>query len=141
MTIKQEIYQDLKPVYPWTSWFKRIASRIIFPPVLLWDRLKFVVNAIAGNKVGELILPAQGNKEEQDFWNHETKNNIDNINKSGELTVKKIAVKTYDGAILDTIEMSHPEQTNIPRRLMTASLLIMLHYMQHYGLRTENRKC
>jgi hypothetical protein len=111
MTDRQEIYQAPKPVYPWASWFKRIAFRIIFPPILLWDALKFIVNAAIGKKVGEIILLAQKKIKLKD--KHNVQNKINTINKSKDLNVKKPEVKTYDGAILDTVEINHLDKANI----------------------------
>jgi len=53
------IYNASKPKYSGWEWFKYIAARVIFPPVLFWDAIKLGANRLIGERVGKIILPAQ----------------------------------------------------------------------------------
>lgn len=99
------IFQTSKPQY--TSWqrFQAIASRVIFPPILLWDLLKFGFNYLAGEAIGKIVLPSQ------------------NINPFLSLTqpqyfhtlpFEQHTVVTYDKVKLDTLEITHPSQKHTP---------------------------
>lgn len=99
-------YNAPKPKYSRWEWFKSIAVRIVFPPVLLWDFIKLVANKSLGERVGKIILPAQ------------TSNFDSNIDKDIEyarephLSYTKYQVKTHDGAVLDTLEIQHVSQND-----------------------------
>lgn len=103
-TANDHHYDAPKPKVRKRTWAKRIAFRFFFPPILLWDASKLLVNTLAGNKVGEQVLPAQnlGVADQEAF---ETK--IAGINHSADLTADKYTVVTHDGAKLDTLQINH----------------------------------
>lgn len=106
-----EIFEAPAPIRKW-RWLK-IISRIVFPPLLLWDGLKALTRLIIsrqynGKNLGHKILAAQKLDREK-------------IREEFDATPflkppKKILVKTHDGAKLDTIEIEgenpYPEEKN-----------------------------
>lgn len=50
-----EIYNTPKPRYNRWEWFKFIVVRLVFPPILLWDLIKFGVNKLLGEWVGSWL--------------------------------------------------------------------------------------
>lgn len=102
-------YKASKPKYSKWQRFKFIFIRTIFPPVLLWDLIKSIVNKWKGEEIGRSILPAQLRAVNQfDDINDET------VSNDPDLDYKKYNVVTHDGAILDTLEITHkvPQDTN-----------------------------
>lgn len=98
-----EPYWAPRPKFPKKTLAINIISRILFPPILLWDAIKFLINKLAGAKLGNLMLPAQNNhfsttKEELDkIWMEAQRNkNID---------IEELSVVTYDHANLDTFQI------------------------------------
>ena len=53
------IYRINKPHKTSYEWFKIIGFRVLFPPILLLDSLRFLVNTVFGRLVGIPVLPAQ----------------------------------------------------------------------------------
>ncbi len=104
-----KIYNAPKPGYSGWEWFKFSAVRIFFPPVLLWDLIKFGANKLLGEWVGGLVLPAQKNN-----FNYfaVTDDAVSNYN-GDELTCEKHKVITHDKVHLDTFEVKHKSQTMI----------------------------
>ncbi|OGT46447.1 MAG: hypothetical protein A3E83_00870 [Gammaproteobacteria bacterium RIFCSPHIGHO2_12_FULL_41_20] len=86
---------------PWTTWAKRIIARLFFPPLLLWDLLKFAVRQLAGKKVGNLVFLAQNRPLEQ----------VELPELSKFLSRKKIKIITHDHAELDTMEIQNENNT------------------------------
>lgn len=108
-TLQSDSYNAPKPKYSNWEWFKFIALRIVFPPVLLWDLIKLGVNKLIGELVGGWVLPAQNN----DFICPEISEDIIcNDNKIG-LTFERHRVITHDAAHLDTFEITHNSQTKL----------------------------
>lgn len=99
-----------RPWGPWT-WFKKIAVRVLFPPLLIWDALKFTVNFFSGRAVGKRVLAAQTkitpDKRKRWLENAETDLN--------DTTLKRVRVITHDLAILDTIEIQNKNSFNQPK--------------------------
>ncbi|HEX4045403.1 MAG TPA: protein SidB [Gammaproteobacteria bacterium] len=103
----------------WTTWVKRIGIRLLFPPILLWDGIKFGVNRLAGETMGRLILAAQNDEyynkyictpEHPDPVGEKIKHI--NETKGAALTTMKGKVYTHDGACLDTFEIK--QKADIP---------------------------
>ncbi len=95
----------IKPAeYTTWQWTKTIAARVLFPPVLLWDLSKKAVNALLGETVGRLVLPAQ----DIDFSRAHI-NNVSALDKKN-LTHERHTIVTSDGAELDTLEIKHAAQ-------------------------------
>lgn len=96
-----------KPQSTYGQWFKFIAIRLILPPLLLWDILKFLINKLAGAAVGRLVLKGQT----IDFSNVRR----DDVKALDTETLKHVKhrVITYDGAHLDTFEIQHQSQKMI----------------------------
>lgn len=104
-----KIYNAPKPEYSSWEWFKYIAVRTIFPPVLLWDLTKIGANKLLGETVGNLILPAQTiNFDALEV----TDANVGRYNNTN-LTCEKHEVITQDGVHLDTFEVKHASQSTI----------------------------
>lgn len=97
------VYHAIKPTKTPFQWVKTIGLRLIFPPILLWDGLKILTNALFGRAIGRIVLPAQkinfsaSQRKEDEFY-------------EGELKCVRHLVKTYDGCKLDTLEIKHPSQ-------------------------------
>ncbi len=104
-----KIYHAPKPEYTNWEWFKFIAVRTVFPPVMLWDLLKIGANKLLGDQVGGMILPAQNIKFDHLAINDELVNYLNEDN----LTCEKHAVITHDEILLDTLEVQHVSQKNI----------------------------
>ena len=102
------IYQAPKPRYSGFTWFKVIAARIIFPPVLLWDLIKLGANKWLGRWVGGLILQAQECKHYVPAVTNET---VSYYNEP-QLSCAKYKVITHDRVLLDTLEIVHQSQAN-----------------------------
>lgn len=96
------IYNAPKPSYTNWQWFNWITIRTIFLPVLLWDVLKWLVNKIAGNAIGKLVLEAQS----RIAYHYPL-----------EQTFSRFHIKTHDNVELDTLLISpdeHSENTATP---------------------------
>lgn len=104
-----KIYNAPKPEYSNWEWFKFIAMRTVFPPVLLWDLTKFGANKLLGGFVSNLILPAQNGNFDHLVVTDDT---VSNYNE-GSLICEKHEVITHDAAHLDTFEVKHTAQANI----------------------------
>src|SRR5437762_3516676 len=103
-----------KPSYTSWDWFKFIAMRVIFPPVLLWDLLQFIVNQCLGKWVGSFVLEAQHQYvHEQEFKTLSIPEQ--NVFKGKGLTCHFHHVITHDGIRLDTIEYNPKSLKNIPK--------------------------
>ena len=103
------VYKAPKPRKSGTAIATKIATRIVFPPILLWDAAKFVVNKQFGEKVGNEVLPAQNSGFAATYSNNSLENYVKNINSSNVLIANRFQVKTHDGAVLDTLEIK-PEE-------------------------------
>src|SRR5688500_19020581 len=103
------IYNAPKPEYSNWEWFKFIAVRTVFPPVLLWDVIKFVANKLLGEIVRNLVLPAQNQTCDHIVVNDDTVSNYNERN----LICEKHEVVTHDDVHLDTFEVTHTAQRNI----------------------------
>jgi len=44
--------------FSWKKWGKRIGSRLLFPPILLWDITKLTINLLFGKLIDQRALPA-----------------------------------------------------------------------------------
>lgn len=99
-------YSAPKPVLN-KSRRKFIATRVLFPPVLIWDLLKYGVNKLAGKPIGKLLLPVQGKASEYPLPQ------LSRLN-SRLLTWEKHQITTWDGAVLDTLEAQPRWQANVP---------------------------
>lgn len=104
-------YKAPKPKFSSWEWFKFIAIRTIFPPILLWDLITLRTNKLLGAWVGRLVLPAQ-NKVSDNF---QVESFILNYNSGNGYNEKELAIEwhkiiTHDDANLDTIEITHKSQ-------------------------------
>lgn len=108
-------YQAPKPSKPWKTWAKLIAARVFFPPVLLWDAAKAIMNSFLGETIGEIILPAQDLGFREIYNDHSTF--INRIIKPKKLSAQKILVSTHDNANLDTLEIKQKNDTETPVEL------------------------
>ncbi len=100
-----------KPQYTYWEWFTFIGLRVIFPPVLIWDLLKYVGNWLFGEKISKKVLPAQG----FDFSQLGVKAIPDySVLNTPSLSYQKHTVITHDGAELDTLEITQNAQMERP---------------------------
>lgn len=98
-------YVAPKPTYPKYHWLYIITARIFFPPILLWDLLKYVMNRLLGSLVSRIVLPAQDMKKfKVVYTEHPSVVPYKRLN--------RIKVITHDGAHLDTIEFKHLYHAN-----------------------------
>lgn len=104
-----KIYNAPKPKYSGWEWFKFIAIRAVFPPVLLWDLIKIGANKLLGEWVSGLVLPAQNENFDDLAVSDDT---VSNYNED-DLICEKHDVITHDGAHLDTFEVRHRPQESI----------------------------
>lgn len=104
-----KIYNAPKPIYSNWDWFKFIAARMVFPPILLWDLIKHGANKLLGEWVGSLVLPAQDMNFNYMAVRDESVSNYNENN----LTCEKHKIITHDDAHLDTFEVQHKSQENI----------------------------
>lgn len=104
--IMAKIYNALKPEYSGWEWFKFIAIRTIFPPILLWDLAKFGINKLVGELVSSLVLPAQ----DDDFDDLAITDDTVTQHNGREFICEKHEVITHDEAHLDTFELRHGSQ-------------------------------
>ena len=102
------IYHAPKPTYSWTSWAKFIALRFFFPPVLLWDGLKLLVNHFAGEKLGATIVPASVKGDQLAEDDNTAKANKELLAlPSKHIHCKQVIINTHDQASLDTVELEY----------------------------------
>lgn len=106
------IYNISKPQFTNSKWAYSIMTRIIFPPVLIWDLLKLSTNWLVGGLVGQIVLPAQ-NKS----LDYIKINNPSSLDRKSALTHTSHTVITHDGAELDTLEITHESQKNLSKEL------------------------
>lgn len=104
-----KIYHAPKPRYSKWEWFKFIAVRVVFPPILLWDLLKFGINKLLGAWVSGIVLPAQN----RDFTDLKINDDAASMLSENDLTCEKHEVITHDDAHLDTFEIKHMSQKDI----------------------------
>lgn len=146
LTDQPSIYEAPRPSVSWTSWLKRIVKRIVFPPILLWDGLKFLANYFLGESIGRLVLMAThaaqlrerekklkeimskdiSEEEKQDelkylpysapLFREQHKNTTSNYLAADkvkkDIKVTRKTIKTYDGALLDTLMISSVTNIN-----------------------------
>lgn len=98
------IFNLAKPQYTLGQWSKSIAIRIIIPPILLWDLLKLAGNYFLGTFIGGIILPAQ----KRNFSMYQIQD-VAQLN-TEILHHEQHSVVTYDGASLDTLEITPASQ-------------------------------
>lgn len=65
-------YRAPKPVKTKFQWFKIIALRVIFPPILLWDLLSILVNALIGRYMAVKYFRLQGTSKNWDYMMQES---------------------------------------------------------------------
>jgi hypothetical protein len=94
------------PRYSRWEWFKFIALRVVFPPVLLWDLAKRVGNNLLGAWIGGMVLPAQN--ENFDFY--AIPDEVVSACNESNLICEKHTIITHDGAQLDSLEVNHVDQ-------------------------------
>ena len=82
-------YNAPRPEYTAWEWAKSIGSRILFPPILIWDVLKLGVNKLAGEMVSELILPAQK-------YGVYDRKSTENLNMINDFFHKELTITTHD---------------------------------------------
>jgi pimeloyl-ACP methyl ester carboxylesterase len=108
------IYQAPKPKMTGSAlaWMI-LLFRIFFPPILVWDIAKFVMNWLFGGLISRLVLQAQ-----DCGYNHQYKNHIpsevERINQEGNLAAERFSVLTHDAATLDTLEIRSKEEKTAP---------------------------
>ena len=100
------IFRTQKPHYPASQWFKFVIARVIFPPILLWDLLKYGVSNLAGGMIGQIILAPPSN-------------NIDissgPIRKlQSKLHSEQHTIYTYDGAALNSCVIINTLVSTLP---------------------------
>jgi hypothetical protein len=91
-----------KPVKPWNYWL-----RIVFPPMLLWDLIKYATNTMVGDYVGKnYIIPAALYLRNESLG-HNCANFREerDIESAANLPVKihKFKIETYDNAALGPV--------------------------------------
>lgn len=104
-----KVYNAPKPTYSTWEWFKSIALRIVFPPVLVWDLFKLGANKLFGRFISQLVLPAQNSS----FDHLAVTDELLELYNTQDLICEKHEVITYDGAHLDTFEVKHNDQNNL----------------------------
>lgn len=104
-----KIYNAPKPEYSGWEWFKFIAIRTIFPPVLLWDLAIFGINKLVGEFVSSLVLPAQ----QENFDYMAVNDDKVSLYNEDDLICEKHEVITHDEAHLDTFEVRHQSQEHL----------------------------
>ena len=92
-----------KSHYPIEQRIKSFMLRIIFPPILVLDLLKFIINNLIGTLIGKLILPSQTIKGSSIEDLRQLRGGVN-------LTHERHTVATHDGAVLDTLEIKHKSQ-------------------------------
>ncbi|WP_133137497.1 alpha/beta fold hydrolase [Legionella rowbothamii] len=104
-----KVYNAPKPRYSGWEWFKFIAIRSVFPPVLFWDLIKLGANKLLGEGVGSLVLPAQN----ESFVHLAVSDDSVSYYNDDNLACEKHEVITHDGIHLDTFEVKYKSQENI----------------------------
>jgi pimeloyl-ACP methyl ester carboxylesterase len=102
-------YNAPKPKKPWSYWISQIIARVVFPPILIWDAMKYAMNYAFGTRICKLIVMSQDDSVIPksafvDTWvNNKLPNQIQrNLPNYG---VQRVLVKTHDGALLDGAEL------------------------------------
>lgn len=93
-----------KPSYTAWEWFEFFTLRIVFPPLIIWDLLTFMVNSLIGKWVGSLVLPAQ----EVPLRNESPTELVFNSD-SHSYYPEEICVVTHDQVKLSTLEFVKPK--------------------------------
>lgn len=96
-----KIYKAPKPRYSTWEWFKYIAVRTVFPPILLADLIQLGANRLLGEWIGAKILPAQ----HMDFSYQAVSDETVSQHNTENLSCEKHEILTHDGASLDTVEI------------------------------------
>lgn len=110
-------YQATKPRYSSGYWAKNIIARIVFPPILLWDGLKFLVNKIAGAALGKEILIAQ-KPGAFDPLSDRLNDEKDMLAFNDAVKSNHWIVRTHDGAELDTIQIQPKDDMTSPDKAL-----------------------
>jgi pimeloyl-ACP methyl ester carboxylesterase len=100
---RQHDYVAPRPRYPWQSWFSFIVARLVFPPILLWDASKFIINKLTGYQIGQQVLISQG----IDFsaWHETAKQDIHELQQA-KIAVTNFTVQTHDFHKMDTLALN-----------------------------------
>ncbi len=98
--------------------FYKIASRVIFPPFLLWDGLKLGMRSCFGKLLGKIIVPASLDKRIH---------KIPALNSTYDMTINHIAITTHDHAVLDGIEFTYKDAKKyiiyIPNTILNINII------------------
>lgn len=97
-------YQAPKPSISRKTLLKRFLIRLVFPVTLLWDGLKFLVGRWFSQNIGNQVLPSQ-----KVFFADNNKKDLQEVAEKfieENNTSKKVQIRTYDGANLETIEIN-----------------------------------
>jgi hypothetical protein len=84
---------------------KKIARRIVFPPILLWDAIKLGMNRLLGASLGKKIIAASNFKNKnklKNWFGDEEMRVLEGY--QPRMTVNKTQITTHDGAVLDGME-------------------------------------
>jgi len=97
------VYQAQKPLTPWQDTLFKVVVRMLFPPILVWDLISLGLSKLFGRKIGRMILWAQRSPVKDKI--------LDKVDLSG-IHVEHFYVRTWDGAMLDGIEVKDTSQDN-----------------------------
>lgn len=111
--VSDHYFYGKRPPYTYKQIFIKLILRLVFPPIIVWDALKFSINYFFGKLISQIFLPSQ-----QMFNKHQPLQAKANIqltlikNNNALLKVIKPVILTYDHACLDTIEMQIKASNN-----------------------------
>lgn len=96
-----------------SNWLAKLATRVLFPPLLLWDAMKWGTNRLLGATVGNALLGKIFYTEE-DLQNarRDLERGINTINEDPDLRADQYWVVTHDGAGLSTLEIRYQNDDN-----------------------------
>src|SRR5258708_6080283 len=95
---------------PWS--LKKIALRIFFPPLLIWDLLKFPANFLFGRLIGGLVSPLGESSKNQKKTQRYGYKQMRLLSEEKKLSYQFLRVIIHDGAELDTLEINNLESAD-----------------------------
>lgn len=108
------IFKVTEPKIPFWKQFFFYFIRVVCPLILIWDLVQFIVNKYTATLIIDLIVPSVE-------WARNIRNNggrskaCDEISKNfPSFTLNTHEIETHDNALLDTLELIHPEQATQP---------------------------
>jgi pimeloyl-ACP methyl ester carboxylesterase len=101
-------YKASTPHITWRDFTIKTIFRLLFPPLLLWDGFKFLMNKLLGKRLGKQAVPAQDTFKIE-YLNYQLHDNFFIKENANLYDFQRIKILTHDGAKLDTLEIKQKQ--------------------------------